>query len=176
MGHFIKSIEPCNCYTSIDKIEVASGPKKHNAFLGIRREKSGLHVSMAPIETWPSLSLHNNYLCFAACSLSLLLHFDECEFINLLPLSSCPSSRYIGLSHQVLYLLEAIDSITICILQHAICILRKILRNIEILLNCSDLKKRIHIATPYGYFYKNLGKPGHTLLIFSLRMGWRNIG
>jgi hypothetical protein len=28
MGHFFKSIEPCNCYASIAKIEVASGPKK----------------------------------------------------------------------------------------------------------------------------------------------------
>jgi hypothetical protein len=86
MGHFIKSIEPCNCYTCIAKIEVASGPK-NKIFLGIRREKSGLHVSMAPIETWPSLSLRNNYLRLAGCSLSLQLHFDECEFINPLPLS-----------------------------------------------------------------------------------------
>jgi hypothetical protein len=61
--------------------------QKNKAFLGIRREKSGLHVSMASIETWPSLSLHNDYLCFATCSLSLLLHFDDCEFINPLPLS-----------------------------------------------------------------------------------------
>ncbi len=61
--------------------------QKYKAFLGIRREKSGLHVSMAPIETWPSLSLRNDYLRFAACSLSLLLHFDECEFINPLPSS-----------------------------------------------------------------------------------------
>jgi hypothetical protein len=52
-----------------------------------RKVASMYPVSMAPIETWPSLSLRNDYLRFAACSLSLLLHFDECEFINARPSS-----------------------------------------------------------------------------------------
>jgi hypothetical protein len=77
------------CLTAPRKLHKREGGwvQKNKAFLGIRREKSGLHVSMAPIETWPSLSLRNDYLHFAACSLPLLLHFDECEFINPLPLS-----------------------------------------------------------------------------------------
>ncbi len=70
MGHFIKSVEPCNCSTSSAMIEVASGQKKQS-FLVIRGEKSGLHVTMVPIETWPSLCLCNVYFCFAACSLLL---------------------------------------------------------------------------------------------------------
>jgi hypothetical protein len=77
------------CLTAPRKLHRREGEwvQKYKAFLGIRRETSGLHVSMAPIETWPSLSLCNDYLCFAAYSLSLLLHVDECEFINPLPSS-----------------------------------------------------------------------------------------
>jgi hypothetical protein len=101
------------CLTALRKLHKREGGwvQKNKAFLGIRREKSGLHVSMASIETWPSLSLRNDYLCFVDCCLSLLLHFDKCEFINPLPLSFvlCPLSTFtlstgrIGLSHQVLY-------------------------------------------------------------------------
>jgi hypothetical protein len=39
------------------------------------------------METWSSFRLQADYLRFAACSLLLLSHFDECEFIDPLPLS-----------------------------------------------------------------------------------------
>jgi hypothetical protein len=78
-------------------------------------------------------------------------------------------SKY-GSKHTDVYrvhMLEAIDSLPICILQCAICILQKILGNMVLILNPSDLENNINIATPYGYFDENLGKPGQTLLIFT---------
>ncbi len=51
-----------------------------------------------------------------------------------------------------IYVRRNIDSIAICISRHAICILQKILRNIDILLNPSDLEEKNPYCNPVWIF------------------------